>query len=58
MAAGTFQWSWAIDDYGDSSTGAAETVEIKFATRQGDKSYGQCLVFAWIEGFLELYIKV
>ena len=40
----------AIDDYGDGKAGTAETAEFRFETRQGDKSYGQCLVFAWIEG--------
>jgi hypothetical protein len=39
-----------IDDYGDAKTGAATTTEVKFETKQGDKTYGQCLVFAWIEG--------
>ena len=29
--------------------GAATTTEVKFETKQGDKTYGQCLVFAWIE---------
>ena len=38
-----------IDDYGDAKAGAATTTEVKFETRQGDKTYGQCLVFAWIE---------
>jgi hypothetical protein len=40
----------AIDDYGDAKAGAATTTEIRFETKQGDKTYGQCLVFAWIEG--------
>jgi len=39
----------AIDDYGDAKAGAATTAEIRFDTRQGDKSFSQCLVFAWIE---------
>ena len=39
-----------IDDYGDAKAGAATTTEVKFETKQGDKTYGQCLVFAWIEG--------
>lgn len=38
-----------IDDYGDAKAGAATTTEVKFETKQGDKTYGQCLVFAWIE---------
>ena len=38
-----------IDDYGDAKAGAATTTEIRFETKQGDKTYGQCLVFAWIE---------
>ena len=40
----------AIDDYGDAKAGAATTTEVRFETKQGDKTYGQCLVFAWIEG--------
>lgn len=40
----------AIEDYGDAKSGAAATAEVKFETRQGDKTYSQCLVFAWIEG--------
>lgn len=40
----------AIDDYGDAKTGAATTTEIRFETKQDDKTYGQCLVFAWVEG--------
>jgi hypothetical protein len=39
-----------IDDYGDAKAGAATTTEVKFETKQGDKTYSQCLVFAWIEG--------
>ena len=39
----------AIDDYGDAKAGAAATAEIRFETRQADKSFSQCLVFAWIE---------
>lgn len=39
----------AIDDYGDARTGAAATAEIRFQTKQGDQSFSQCLVFAWIE---------
>lgn len=39
----------AIDDYGDAKSGAATTAEIRFDTRQGDKTFAQCLVFAWIE---------
>ncbi|HZP98014.1 MAG TPA: peptidoglycan-binding domain-containing protein [Reyranella sp.] len=40
----------AIDDFGDGKMGDAETAEVKFETRQGEQTYGQCLVFAWIEG--------
>jgi len=40
----------AIDDYGDAKAGVATTAEIKFATKQGDTTYSQCLVFAWVEG--------
>ena len=39
----------AIDDYGDTKTGAAATTEIRFETKQGASTYRQCLVFAWIE---------
>jgi hypothetical protein len=39
-----------IDDYGNGKSGAAETAEIRFETRQGDQSYSQCLMFAWVEG--------
>lgn len=39
----------AIDDYGDARSGPATTAEIRFETRQGDKTFRQCLVFAWIE---------
>jgi hypothetical protein len=39
-----------IDDYGDAKAGSAVSSEINFQTRQGDASFGQCLVFAWIEG--------
>lgn len=39
-----------VDDYGDGKAGTVETAEIKFDTKQDGKSYGQCLVFAWIEG--------
>jgi len=39
----------AIDDYGDAKSGAATTAEVRFETKQGDKTYSQCLVFAWIE---------
>lgn len=38
-----------VDDYGDAKTGAGTTAEIRFETRQGDKTFAQCLVFAWIE---------
>ncbi|MFN4014486.1 MAG: peptidoglycan-binding domain-containing protein [Reyranella sp.] len=40
----------SIDDYGDAKAGAATATEVKFETKQGEKTYGQCLVFAWIEG--------
>jgi len=39
----------AIDDYGDAKSGAATAAEIRFETKQGDRSFSQCLVFAWIE---------
>lgn len=40
----------AIDDYGDAKSGAATSAEIRFATKQGDAIFSQCLVFAWVEG--------
>jgi hypothetical protein len=40
----------AIDDYGQAKAGAAVSSEINFQTRQGDATFTQCLVFAWIEG--------
>jgi hypothetical protein len=40
----------AVEDYGDAKAGAAATAEVRFETKQGDKSVPQCLVFAWIEG--------
>ncbi len=40
----------AVEDYGDAKSGAAETAEVTFDTRQGDNTAKECLVFAWIEG--------
>lgn len=40
----------AIDDYGQARAGAAVSSEVNFQTKQGDASFSQCLVFAWIEG--------
>ncbi len=40
----------AVDDYGPAKAGAATSAEVKFDVKQGDKSYGQCLLFAWVEG--------
>ena len=37
------------DDYGQAKTGAATTAEVKFDVKPGDKNYGQCLLFAWVE---------
>ena len=39
----------ATDDYGQAKTGAATTAEVKLDVKQGDKNYGQCLLFAWVE---------
>jgi hypothetical protein len=39
----------ATDDYGQAKAGAATTAEVKFDLKQGDKNYGQCLLFAWVE---------
>jgi len=39
----------ATDDYGQAKAGAATTAEVKFDVKQGDKNYGQCLLFAWVE---------
>ncbi len=40
----------AVDDYGQGKAGAATNAEVKFDVKQGDKSYRQCLLFAWVEG--------
>jgi hypothetical protein len=40
----------AVEDYGDAKAGAAATAEVRFATKQGEAVFLQCLVFAWIEG--------
>ncbi|MFO1158000.1 MAG: peptidoglycan-binding domain-containing protein [Reyranellaceae bacterium] len=39
-----------IDDYGDAKAGAAVSSEVNLQTRQGDATFSQCLVFAWVEG--------
>jgi hypothetical protein len=39
-----------VEDYGDAKAGQAVTTEVTFQTKQGEKTYPQCLVFAWIEG--------
>ena len=39
----------STEDYGESKAGAATTAEVKFDVKQGDKNYGQCLLFAWVE---------
>ena len=39
----------STEDYGQAKAGVAVTTEVKFDVKQGDKSYGQCLLFAWIE---------
>jgi hypothetical protein len=40
----------ATEDYGEAKAGAATSAEVNFETKQGDKRYAQCLMFAWIEG--------
>ncbi len=40
----------AVEDYGDAKTGPAATAEVTFQTKQGEKIYPQCLMFAWIDG--------
>jgi len=40
----------AVDDYGEVKAGAAVASEVNFQTRQGDTTFAQCLVFAWVEG--------
>lgn len=40
----------AIEDYGDAKSASAATVEVRFALKQDDKKYAQCLVFAWVYG--------
>jgi len=39
----------SVDDYGDAKSGSAATAEVTFQTKQGDTTYPQCLVFAWID---------
>jgi hypothetical protein len=39
-----------VEDYGDAKTGQAATAEVVLQAKQGENSYPQCLVFAWIEG--------
>ena len=39
----------STEDYGEAKAGAATTAEVKFDVKQGDKNYGQCLLFAWVE---------
>jgi hypothetical protein len=39
----------STEDYGQAKAGVATTAEMKFDVKQGDKKYGQCLLFAWIE---------
>jgi hypothetical protein len=39
----------STEDYGSAKAGPAATTEVKFDVKQGDKDYGQCLLFAWIE---------
>jgi len=38
------------DDYGEAKAGEATSTEVEFETKQGDKTYTQCLMFAWVEG--------
>jgi len=40
----------AVEDYGDAKDGQAASAEVSFQTKQGDATYKQCLMFAWIEG--------
>jgi hypothetical protein len=40
----------SVEDYGDAKAGAAAAAEVTFQTRQGEKTYPQCLMFAWIDG--------
>lgn len=40
----------STEDYGQAKAGAATTAEVKFDVKQDGKSYGQCLLFAWVEG--------
>ena len=39
----------STEDYGEAKAGAATTAEVKFDVKQEGKSYGQCLLFAWVE---------
>lgn len=39
-----------VEDYGDAKSGVATAAEVTFETKQGEQTYPQCLVFAWVEG--------
>jgi hypothetical protein len=40
----------SVEDYGDAKDGTAAAVQATFQTRQGEKTYSQCLMFSWIDG--------
>jgi hypothetical protein len=37
------------EDYGETKAGAGTSAEMRFETKQGDKVYQECLMFAWVE---------
>jgi hypothetical protein len=38
----------AIEDYGDATGGQAVVVEVKVDLKEGEKTYPQCMEFAWV----------
>lgn len=38
-----------VEDYGDTKDGDAVTAEVALQTKQGDATYPQCVMFAWVE---------
>ena len=39
----------AIEDYGDAGPGAGTAVEVRFDVTSADKTFAECMVFAWLE---------
>lgn len=38
----------AVEDYGDAAAGQAVVVEVKVDLKEADKTYPQCMEFAWV----------